>query len=288
MVFTTIPFSMMGYAQAAEDAPVEVNVTKTDPSSGEIAVFIHGVENAEETKGDNSNYKIAVKGVRSETSVNVYVSGEITTTTGDNVVYSPSESSAGAGTISIKKEWANNQSSWIAIALGVDAEPSDAEKNEIKEGIKNSAQRNLKYNGKQQDLMSSYSQEGWTIAYSLEENGTFDSAVPKGTNAQEYTVYFKATKDGYAAYIDNIKVSIAKQTIENGLYFREETQEIIYDIANPGDKLQEAMKSDQHSDFDSATITYRVKKESTNTAGVEVTDPKSRDISRILRLERLR
>lgn len=89
MVFTTIPFSMMGYAQAAEDAPVEVNVTKTDPSSGEIAVFIHGVENAEETKGDNSNYKIAVKGVRSETSVNVYVSGEITTTTGDNVVYSP-------------------------------------------------------------------------------------------------------------------------------------------------------------------------------------------------------
>lgn len=167
--------------QAAEDAPVEVNVTKTDPSSGEIAVFIHGVENAEETKGDNSNYKIAVKGVRSETSVNVYVSGEITTTTGDNVVYSPSESSAGAGTISIKKEWANNQSSWIAIALGVDAEPSDAEKNEIKEGIKNSAQRNLKYNGKQQDLMSSYSQEGWTIAYSLEENGTFDSAVPKGT-----------------------------------------------------------------------------------------------------------
>lgn len=59
------------------------------------------------------------------------------------------------------------------------------------------------------------------------------------------------------------------------MYFREETQEIIYDIANPGDKLQEAMKSDQHSDFDSATITYRVKKESTNTAGVEVTDPKA-------------
>lgn len=275
MVFTTIPFSMMGYAQAAEDAPVEVNVTKTDPSSGEIAFFIHGVENAEETEGDNSNYKIAVKGVRSETPVNVYVSGEITTTTGDNVVYSQSESSAGAGTISIKKEWANNQSSWIAIALGVDAEPSDAEKNEIKEGIKNSAQRNLEYNGKQQDLMSSYSQEGWTIAYSLEENGTFDSAVPKGTNAQEYTVYFKATKDGYAAYIDNIKVSIAKQTIEDGLSFGEATQEIIYDIANPGDKLQEAMKSDKHSDFDSATITYRVKKESTNTAGVEVTDPEA-------------
>ena len=53
----------------------------------------------------------------------------------------------------------------------------------------------LIYNGAAQSLVSAGSATGGTIQYSLSANGPFAAAIPTGTNAGNYTVYYKTVGD---------------------------------------------------------------------------------------------
>ena len=53
----------------------------------------------------------------------------------------------------------------------------------------------LKYNGSAQDLMSAGSASGGTMQYKLDESGMYGTAIPQGTDAGTYQVYYKVKGD---------------------------------------------------------------------------------------------
>ena len=57
------------------------------------------------------------------------------------------------------------------------------------------AKTNLSYTGLAQDLVEAGSTEHGRIEYSLEENGTYSTDIPTGTNAGTYTVWYKVVGD---------------------------------------------------------------------------------------------
>lgn len=274
LVFTMIPFSAVGDAQAAEKEPVALAINKswTDVGTGEsLQFYIHGVTDASDKGAENDVYKIKVKGVTEASPLNVYVGGNKISTTVSGVSYTAGTENDGNGVISVSQEWANKQTSWIAISLGDEAVLTDSQKTEIKTAISDNVPSNLEYTGNPQNLLTSaYQQKGWNITYSLEENGVFSDDIPQGTNAGEYDVYFRATKNGYETYADSIKVNIAQQEIYKGLSFAEETQNIgEYNTESRQGEIQDVtIINDQF--LDNENISYRLKAGSDNTAGVEV------------------
>lgn len=274
LVFTMIPFSAVGDAQAAEKEPVALAINKsgTDVGTGEsLQFYIHGVTDASDKGAENDAYQIEVEGVTEVSPLSVYVGGnKINNIGSETVSYAPGTEN-GMGVISVQQEWANKQTRWIAISLGDEAVLTDSQKTEIKTAISNNVPSDLKYTGYSLNLLTiAYQQEGWNITYSLEENGVFSDDIPQGTNAGEYDVYFRATKDGYETYTDSIKVSIAQQEIADGLSFAEQTQNIgEYNTKSQQGNIQDVtIIKDQF--LDNENISYRLKAGSDNTAGVKV------------------
>ena len=84
LVFTMIPFSAVGDAQAAEKEPVALAINKsgTDVGAGEsLQFYIHGVTEASDKGAENDAYQIKVKGVTEASPLNVYVGGNKISTT---------------------------------------------------------------------------------------------------------------------------------------------------------------------------------------------------------------
>lgn len=61
------------------------------------------------------------------------------------------------------------------------------------------------------------------VSYSLEENGTYTSEIPSGTDADVYRVYYKAELNGYATASGYVDAEIKQADIEGG--FAEDTIE---------------------------------------------------------------
>ena len=74
------------------------------------------------------------------------------------------------------------------------------------------AVQNLVYTGTAQELVTAGTATGGTMVYSLSENGTYAEAIPEGTYAGDYTVWYKVKGDGNHSDTDpqSISVSIGK------------------------------------------------------------------------------
>lgn len=86
-----------------------------------------------------------------------------------------------------------------------------------------SAAENLTYTGQPQPLVTAGTAQGGTLVYSTEENGNYSASVPTGTNAGEYTVWYKVEGDenhsdsapvAVSVTIDPISVSDAQVSLE--------------------------------------------------------------------------
>lgn len=74
------------------------------------------------------------------------------------------------------------------------------------------AKTDLVYTGTAQALVTAGTATGGTMVYSLSENGTYAEAIPEGTNAGAYTVWYKVKGDGNHSDTapQSIPVSIGK------------------------------------------------------------------------------
>ena len=69
----------------------------------------------------------------------------------------------------------------------------------------------LTYNGEQQTLVTIGEITGGAVTFSLEENGTYTTAIPTGTDAGEYHVYYKiASNDTHSEGSGSVTVTIAR------------------------------------------------------------------------------
>ncbi|MCI7692692.1 MAG: hypothetical protein MSR67_09985, partial [Oscillospiraceae bacterium] len=77
------------------------------------------------------------------------------------------------------------------------------------------AKTGLVYNGTAKELISAGSTNFGTLVYSLNENGEYSTAIPKGTNAGTYTVYYKVQGDSnvYDTAANTVAVSIGKAAV---------------------------------------------------------------------------
>ena len=67
------------------------------------------------------------------------------------------------------------------------------------------------YNGNAQNLVTTPTVTGGTITYSTEETGTYTDAIPQGTNAGNYTVWYKVAGD--ATHTDIAATQVASVSI---------------------------------------------------------------------------
>ncbi len=76
--------------------------------------------------------------------------------------------------------------------------------------------QNLVYTGNPQRLVVPGTASSGTIKYSLTENGTYSEEIPTGTDAGDYTVYYKVIgRDGVTTLVgSSVSVSIAKKSLE--------------------------------------------------------------------------
>ncbi|MEE3451224.1 MAG: hypothetical protein VZR27_11135 [Acutalibacteraceae bacterium] len=65
---------------------------------------------------------------------------------------------------------------------------------------------NLTFTGSEQELVNAGTATGGTMQYRLGENGVWDTAIPKATNAGDYTVYYRAVGD--SNHIDTTAQSV--------------------------------------------------------------------------------
>lgn len=75
---------------------------------------------------------------------------------------------------------------------------------------------NLTYNGNAQTLITAGETANGTIKYSVDDGSTWTETLPTGTNAGEYTVYYKV--EGNKGYGDIVKTLIGKVTIAKAAY----------------------------------------------------------------------
>ncbi len=78
----------------------------------------------------------------------------------------------------------------------------------------NSASYSGTYDGKEHSITVTPSTEGTTVTYSLEENGTYTTDLPKMKDVGEYTVYYRVEKAGYNPKVGSEKVTITAKPVE--------------------------------------------------------------------------
>ena len=117
------------------------------------------------------------------------------------------------------------------------------------------AKENLTYTGEAQELINAGSTTGGKMLYSL-DNDTYSTSIPTGTEAKEYTVYYKVV--GGTNYNDiaaaSLKVTIKKATpsvtpptAKEGLTYTGEAQELINAGSTTGGKMLYSLDNDTYS-----------------------------------------
>ena len=121
----------------------------------------------------------------------------------------------------------------------------------------------LTYNGKEQTATvitaaSAYGENEVTFTFSAEENGDYTDAVPAFTNADTYTVYYKAAADNHETFSGSFTVTIEKAKLENVSV--SQRNELTY---NGGQQTVEVDTSATTVDGSAVTFTYSMEKEGT-------------------------
>ena len=85
--------------------------------------------------------------------------------------------------------------------------------------IENLAAANLIYTGSAQNLVTTPSVNGGTITFSTEQNGTYTDVIPQGTDAGNYSVWYKVTGDEThndiaATLVEGVKINKATYTVD--------------------------------------------------------------------------
>ena len=70
------------------------------------------------------------------------------------------------------------------------------------------AANTLTYNGEAQALVTAGKADGGTLVYSLEKDGDYDAAIPTGTNAGSYTVFYYVKGDANHSDTQPVKVEV--------------------------------------------------------------------------------
>ena len=123
------------------------------------------------------------------------------TTTGGTLVYSleqngeytetiPTGTDAKAYTVWYKVNGDENYNNTTAQSVSVSIGKAAATVTKAPEAV-----TGLTYTGNPQDLVTAGEAEGGTMQYSTEENGTYSTDIPTGTNAGDYTVWYKVVGD---------------------------------------------------------------------------------------------
>ena len=121
----------------------------------------------------------------------------------------------------------------------------------------------LTYNGSAQALVTAGTATGGTLVYSLEQDGAYTAAIPTGTNAGEYSVYYKVQgdKDHNGTEPVEVTVTIAKADPEvtapvpvTGLTYTGEEYELITAGTTTGGTLVYSLTGDE-DDYSTAIPT---------------------------------
>ena len=70
------------------------------------------------------------------------------------------------------------------------------------------AANTLTYNGEAQALATAGEANGGTLVYSLEKDGDYDAAIPTGTNAGSYSIWYKVVGDANHSDTDPVQVEV--------------------------------------------------------------------------------
>lgn len=70
------------------------------------------------------------------------------------------------------------------------------------------AANTLTYNGEAQALATAGEADGGTLVYSLEKDGDYDAAIPTGTNAGSYSIWYKVVGDANHSDTDPVQVEV--------------------------------------------------------------------------------
>lgn len=70
------------------------------------------------------------------------------------------------------------------------------------------AANTLTYNGEAQALVTAGKADGGTLVYSLEKDGDYDAAIPTGTNAGSYSIWYKVVGDANHSDTDPVQVEV--------------------------------------------------------------------------------
>ena len=131
----------------------------------------------------------------------------------------------------------------------------------------------LTYNGEEQELVKAGSADFGELQYSLDENSGYTEDVPTGTNAGEYTVWYKVegnnNYDGIEAQSVTITIAKAEPVVTapkpNTLYYTGEPQELVAAGTTSGGELQYSTDNITYSptiptatNVDTYTVWYKV------------------------------
>ena len=113
------------------------------------------------------------------------------------------------------------------------------------------AANDLTYTGEAQALVTAGEADGGTLVYSLEQNGEYSEKIPTGTNAGDYTVWYKVIGDSNHSDTEpqsaaaSIKKAVSSGTVTaNDLTYTGETQELVTAGEADGGKLVYSLEQD--------------------------------------------
>ena len=140
----------------------------------------------------------------------VFTGGTLTGVTGVDVVITGQDTGVNVGsytaTVTPKPNyaWTNGETNSIPITWQITKAAGKVEKAPTA--------KDLTYNGKAQELINPGQSSTGTMMYSLSSNSGFSTAIPKGTDAKEYTVYYYSQGDAnhFDTTVKSIKVTIKK------------------------------------------------------------------------------
>lgn len=133
--------------------------------------------------------------------------------------------------------------------------------------------KTLTYNGNAQELLNAGSSNDGTISYSG-DNENWGSSIPQGTNADDYTVYWKLTGDAnhndtastaISATIAKVTPTVVAPTAKSGLVYTGSAQELVNAGSTDFGTLQYSLDDETYStsvpsgtDAGDYTVYYKV------------------------------
>ena len=133
----------------------------------------------------------------------------------------PTGTNAGSYTVWYKVSGDGNHEDSTAQSVNVTIQKADSSVSTAPTAVSD-----LSYSGQAQTLVTAGSTDHGTMVYSLEENGTYTSNLPTGTNAGSYTVWYKV--QGNANHLDSAPVNVTCSIAQKGLTVKANNKTITY------------------------------------------------------------